>query len=46
LSTNLIARPAEGLEELIATRIGSTITQAKPAPKAAKRSKAKAPVKK
>lgn len=50
LSTNLIARPAEGLEELISKRIGSTITPAKQGPKAkapaAKRGKAKAPAKK
>ena len=50
LSTNLIARPAEGLEELISTRIGSTITNVKKAPKAkapaAKRGKAKARAKK
>lgn len=50
LSTNLIARPAEGLEELISTRIGSTLTNAKKAPKAkapaAKRGKAKARAKK
>jgi microcompartment protein CcmL/EutN len=50
LSTNLIARPAEDLEELIYTRIGSTITKAKQTPKAkapaAKRGKAKAPAKK
>jgi len=50
LSTNLIARPAEGLEELISTRIGSTLTNVKKAPKAkapaAKRGKAKARAKK
>ena len=50
LSTNLIARPAEGLEELISTRIGSTITNVKKAPKAkapaAKRGKTKARAKK
>jgi microcompartment protein CcmL/EutN len=50
LSSNLIARPAEGLEELISRRIGSTITQAKQGPKAkapaAKRGKAKARAKK
>ena len=50
LSTNLIARPAEGLEELIVKRIGSTITKAKPAPKAKarapKRAAAKSPAKK
>ena len=40
LSTNLIPRPAEGIEELIAKKIGSTITKAK------RKTKAKSPSKK
>jgi len=50
LSTNLIARPGEGLENLISKKIGSTITKATPAPKAkapaARRGKAKGTAKK
>lgn len=40
LSTNLIPRPGDGIEDLISKRIGSTITKAESKPKA------KAPAKK
>ena len=45
LSTNLIARPAEGIDDLIARRIGSDITKTKKKP-AAKSGTAKGPAKK
>lgn len=34
LSTNLIARPAEGIDDLITKRIGSTLIETKSTPKA------------
>lgn len=50
LSTNLIARPATGVEAFISNGIGSTITRTKKAPTAkapaAKRGKSKGPAKK
>jgi microcompartment protein CcmL/EutN len=39
LSTNLIPRPGEGIDELITKRIGSTITKAKSKPKPKAKSK-------